>query len=97
MELNQYFTGLVILVSVVHLAATVGYQLFSGSVQTEAATEQRPARSRDDWYLFFYCSDLTGPKTGTSAYKENRNTGQIKQDNPVPQTDKRRTRLGARC
>jgi hypothetical protein len=63
MELSQYFTGLVALVCAIHLAGVVGRSVCTFSAKNVLEDAGRPWRQRSDWYLFFYCSDLTGAGT----------------------------------
>jgi len=63
MELNLYFTGLVLLICAIHLATVVGHS-FKQPTQPgfSAATGlHAQLRVRDDWYVFFHCADLLGP------------------------------------
>ncbi len=60
MELSQIFSGLVFLVSAIHLAHTIGNTLWASPADAEICREDRPCQPRDDWYLFFHCSALWG-------------------------------------
>jgi len=63
MELNQFFTGLVVLVCAIHLAGMVGRTVFTVSAKSVLDDPARPSKQRSDWYCFFSCSELTGSQT----------------------------------
>ena len=64
MELTTIFTGLVLAVGIFHVIAQasnfIRRYLFSGGSKVVGVS--RKATSRDDWYMFFHCSDLTGER-----------------------------------
>lgn len=60
MELVQLFTGLVVLVCAIHLAAMVGRTVFAASARNVLEEPARLPQPRSDWYCFFACSELTG-------------------------------------
>lgn len=65
MELSQIFSGLVFLVSAIHMTHTIGSVLWARPSDAVLCREDRPARPRDDWYLFFHCSTLWGTNLHT--------------------------------
>jgi hypothetical protein len=69
MEMNQFFMGLVLLVSVIHLAARAGK--FAGTLWNKPSHGRigvrTQSRERDDWYVFFHCADLLGKVTETKT------------------------------
>jgi len=94
MELSQIFSGLVFMVSAIHLAQTIGSTLWARPADAEIYREDRPSQPRDDWYLFFHCSALWGtnlrnPKSGE------RDAHQIPQATKPGQRPKPRPRAGA--
>ena len=79
MELSQIFSGLVFLVSAIHMTHTIGSVLWARPSDAVLCREDRPARPRDDWYLFFHCSTLWGTTTSTA-------TSSTRDAQPMPQT-----------
>lgn len=71
MELNQYFLGLVLSMTVLHLATVAADHLRTLWDKRSFAKPRREAvnQERDDWYVFFHCSDLLGkePRKATPA------------------------------
>lgn len=96
MELSHLFSELVLLVSVIHLAHTIGSVLWAHPGDAEVCREDRPLRPRDDWYLFFHCSALWG--TDLHAHKNGeRDARQIPQATRPGQPPRPRPRAGAAC
>lgn len=77
MELSQSFTGLVFLVSAIHLAETFGRAFWARPMHIEKDCKSYPAQVRDDWYLFFHCSDLTGSTTSRPKKNNQRTSDQV--------------------
>ena len=67
MELSQIFSGLVFLVSAIHLTHSIGTHLWASSSEESMYLEDRPFAPRDDWYLFFHCSALWGTTISTAG------------------------------
>lgn len=65
MEPGLYFTALVITIGALHLvlraAASIGKMLKQSGLRQNHT--KRKSQKRGDWYVFFHCSDLTGPDT----------------------------------
>ena len=66
MELTTIFTGLVFAIGLFHVivqaSSVIDRYLFSG--RNKYAGTRRKAAFRDDWYMFFHCSNLTGEGPG---------------------------------
>ncbi|WP_163339417.1 hypothetical protein [Desulfopila sp. IMCC35008] len=62
MELNMIFSSLILLIGAFHLAAQVSsfIQRYFFSTNNKVLGTEKKATVRDDWYLFFHCSKLTG-------------------------------------
>jgi len=62
MELNLYFSGLVLSVCAIHLATVAGQSLqeLAHMLGFEQKKLQAQSPARDDWYVFFHCADLLG-------------------------------------
>ena len=62
MELNLYFSGLVLLVCAVHLATVAGQAVedLARALSGEKKILNAQPQERDDWYVFFCCADLLG-------------------------------------
>lgn len=62
MEPGIVFVGLIGAIAVLHLAVQAGKVLGSRRGLQEAAHSDQAAgkKMRDDWYVFFHCSDLYG-------------------------------------
>jgi len=97
MDLSQTFTGLVLLVSAIHLAETVGSALFAAPMPIEENRSMRPVQLRDDWYLFFHCSDLTGKRNNRSDKSEKQSATQEQPNIHKPRANTRPTRISASC
>ena len=69
MELNLYFFGLIVSISVIHLATVAVDYIGASSSKRSPNKKILPAKpqQRNDWYVFFHCADLLGKKhTSTS-------------------------------
>lgn len=62
MEMNLYFSGLVLSVCAIHLATVAGQSLQELTQMLGFEQKKLHAQSpaRDDWYVFFHCADLLG-------------------------------------
>ena len=92
MELSQYFTFLVLGISITHLVWQASEHIGSwwdvrrNHRSQSTAVNAGPVQQRSDWYVFFKCSDLVGPdpaKKSPASFKENRT--QAPQKDPRPQ------------
>jgi hypothetical protein len=81
MEQSQYFTYLVLGISVTHLIWQAGEHIGSwwdirkDNRSRNTAVNQGQVQQRSDWYAFFHCSDLYGPdpiKKGPASVEESR-------------------------
>jgi len=81
MEINQYFASLVIGIGAIHLVWTACTQISArwnvhkNDRTQNTAVHAETTQQRNDWYVFFHCSDLYGPDTvtkSTASVKENR-------------------------
>ncbi len=97
MDLSQSFTGLVLLVSAIHLAETVGSALFAAPIHIEESRSMRPVQLRDDWYLFFHCSDLIGKRNNRSDKSEKQSAIQEQPNIQKPRANTRPSRISASC
>lgn len=75
MEPGIYLTALVLAVGVLHLVGKLAesvshFHAASGKTQPGA---DKATEHRDDWYMFFHCSDLTGV-TKEKAHKKRANS-----------------------
>jgi hypothetical protein len=63
MESGIYLTALVFAVGILHLAWKCGDTVhrFYTQGKRQSSSHKKPVQ-RSDWYMFFYCSDLTGEK-----------------------------------
>lgn len=92
MEMNQYFTYLVLGVCATHIVWAASAQISAWRDvrkrnQPRTAINSGPIRQRGDWYVFFSCADLVGPdpvEKRSASVKENRT--QTPQKYPRPQT-----------
>jgi len=80
MEPRIYLTALVLAVGVLHLVwklvdVVKSYYAASGR---KGLITQKAAVKRDDWYMFFYCSDLTGVKKKNGDQRANNKTSYSK-------------------
>jgi hypothetical protein len=91
MEMTQLFTFLVLGICATHIVWSASAQIAnwwgarrdSRSRNTALAG---PVRQRDDWYVFFNCSDLVGPDPiKKNTISANQNRAQKQQKNPRPQ------------
>lgn len=94
MELSQIFSGLVFLVSAIHLAQTIDSALWARPADAEIFREDRLFQPRDDWYLFFHCSALWGTNLRPLNNSE-RDAHQIPQATKPGQQSRPRPRAGA--
>lgn len=75
MELNVYFTGMILLYCTVHLAMELGKQIitrFGRDAHGDRAHSDMDSSRRDDWYVFFHCRDLTGETLSSRTAGEQR-------------------------
>ena len=66
MELNLYFTGAIVAICAIHLA-TVAVNSLTALLKNKRLENREPhaqSQKRDDWYVFFHCSDLLGKESG---------------------------------
>lgn len=94
MELSQIFSGLVFLVSAIHLTHTIGGALWARPGDAVLCREDRPFRPRDDWYLFFHCSTLWGTNLHTPTSNQG-DAQPLLQTIQSGQQPRRRPRAGA--
>jgi hypothetical protein len=69
MEPGIYLTGMVFAVGVLHLATrlvTYVSRYYAASAFGQAGSKKAPVH-RDDWYVFFHRSDLTGESESSTA------------------------------
>lgn len=61
MESSIYFSTFVICMGTLHLVNQLAASAHRSQTHSSATlqTTQKAIRSRDDWYMFFYCSTLT--------------------------------------
>ena len=94
MELSQLFSGLVFLVSAIHLTHTIGSALWASPSDAMLCREDRPSLPRDDWYLFFHCSTLWGTNLHNPKSSQ-RDAQQVPQTTQPGQQSRPRPRAGA--
>ena len=79
MEFPIYFSVFVICMSTLHLISQLAASAHLSHPYTSASlqTTKRTMELRDDWYMFFYCSTLTGQRhkvkhqnTAASSYQQ---------------------------
>lgn len=70
MEPGFYFTALVFAVAALDLI-TRGVSFFHRNSMASRPGKGKSVNKRSDWYVFFYCSDLTGEKKQTTVSNKN--------------------------
>jgi hypothetical protein len=96
MELNLYFFGLIISISVIHLASVAVNYIGASRSKGPLNKKSQPAKSqqRNDWYVFFHCADLLGRETSSASLDRPKSEHPTK---ALPkQESKRPTRIHAR-
>jgi hypothetical protein len=86
METPLYFLGLIVSVSVIHLA-TIAVQYLSalsGNRSSKGKELQSESEQRNDWYVFFHCADLLGNQPGRPS------SGRPKNGQPAQMVPERR-------
>lgn len=97
MELNQYFFGLIVSISLIHLASVAVQHIgaFRSKRTLGDTSSLAKPRERDDWYVFFHCADLLG-KEPTSTATDRPKHEQPAAVLPCKQASKQSARLRAR-
>jgi len=97
MELNLYFTGAIVAICAIHLA-TVAVNSLTALLKNKRLENREPhaqSQKRDDWYVFFHCSDLLG-KESESCSSPIPNHNQTSRALPPAQKERRPSRMRAR-
>jgi len=84
MESGFYFTALIIGIGAFHLISQV-VDHFGKHMHAKSNIKKQ---TRDDWYVFFHCSDLTGKKE-TPKVNSNDNKQSKQSTKRRPRTDRR--------
>ena len=96
MEPIEMFAKGVLAICAIHLASTASSRIESwwqrAAGPRNTATSSR--RTRDDWYVFFHCSDLVGPDSIWETGRLSSQAGEEKKVRPIRSMD-RRPRLSA--
>ena len=97
MELNLYFTGAIVAICAIHLA-TVAVDSLTALFKNNRLENREPhaqSQKRDDWYVFFHCSDLLGKESETCSSPIS-NHNQTSRALPPTQKERRPSRMRAR-
>jgi hypothetical protein len=96
METTWYFTGLTLLICMMHLG-TIVRDAANVMMKTRPSGEkehQPQSGKRDDWYVFFHCSDLHEPTLKEKSPLMSRHQPS-RQPNPQKQLKKQPARMQA--
>ncbi len=97
MELNLYFTGAIVAICAIHLA-TVAVNSLTALFKNKRLEKRKPhaqSPKRDDWYVFFHCSDLLGKESQTCSSPVS-TPNQTPRALPPPQKERQPSRIRAR-